>query len=438
MVAMVAMVTLFTLIQGGLAVLSVHEQEDELVDDLVLAETRRLATRIEQSGTAILDDDRRMLLPDNYEAWWVGPDGEALPGLLPESMRSLNDGPHLDSASGGEFHIMVVPASGGRLFVRYNAVRNEDKVRGFAVQIFMLALFFIAMAAWISRYVAGSLIAPLEKVARLLDHWAPASEPGAVFVVDEERRVLDAFQRVQARWERGLARESERVADIHHEVRTPLAALRTDLEMLQSMGLRNGETASTDGQEMLFQRLQRSLAAVDAVAGALESMRTLQSGQMARVEQVPLFVCVDDAWASLGELPTRHGLILSNEVEHQAHALVDRQALMAILRNLIRNAAEHAAPAVLQVSYADWRMVVVDDGPGIPAAEMPFVFERYYRGRLADAPDTQQLASSANEYERGLGLAIARQVAEANGWRLTVGAVHPKGTRFVISFREIE
>lgn len=438
MVAMVALVALFTLIQGGLAVLSMHEQEDELVDDLVLAETRRLATRIEQSGAAMLVDEQHLLLPDNYEAWWVGPDGTAVPRPLPEAMRALSYGPHLDSARGGEHHIMVAPAASGRLFVRYNAVRNEEKVGSFAVQVFMLALFFVAMAAWLARYVAGSLIAPLEKVARLLDHWAPASDPGAVVVVDEERRVLDAFQRVQVRWELGLARENERFADIHHEIRTPLSALRTDLEMLQGMDLHSGtdSVASTGSPALLSQRLQRSLAAVDAIAGALESMHALRAGQTGRAERVPLLVCVDDAWASLGELPTEHGLTLSNMVEQQAHAMVDRQALMAILRNLFRNAAEHAAPAMLQVHHVDGQLVIADDGPGISAEEMPFVFERYYRGRLADAPDAQPAARPANEYQRGLGLAIARQVAEANGWRLSVGAAHPKGTRFVISFRE--
>lgn len=456
---MVALVALFTLIQGGLAVLSMHEQEDELVDDLVIAETRRLATRLEHSGTAMLFDEKHVLLPDNYEAWWVGRDGQSIPEQLPESMRPLSDGPHLDSApgdeqdlrtrrqgvrrehlggiSGAEYHIMVMPAAGGRLFVRYNAVRNEAKVRAFAVQVFMLALFFIATAAWIAHHLAGSLIAPLQKVARLLDHWAPASEPGSTLVIDEEHRVLDAFRRVQVRWERGLARESERLADIHHEIRTPLSALRTDLEMLQGLDLRSGteSVAASAGQSLLSQRLQRSLAMIDAIAGALESLRALRMGEPAQAECVQLVGCVDDAWASLGELPTEHGLTLSNEVDPQASALVDRQALMAILRNLFRNAAEHAAPATLSVRYADEQMEVADDGPGIPAEEMPFVFERYYCGQRADEPDVPQATPPDNEYARGLGLAIARQVAEANGWYLTVGAARPKGTHFTISFK---
>ncbi|MFZ4287192.1 sensor histidine kinase [Variovorax sp. HJSM1_2] len=434
MLAMVALVALFTAIQGSLAVLSMHDQEDDLVDDLVLAETRRLASRVTQDGTDILDDDIHTLLPDDYQAWWVGPDGRAIPAPLPKSLEKLPSGPHIDSAEGGEYHIMIMPVAGGHLFVRYNAARNEDKVQLFALHVFLLALVVIVLAAWIAHYLAGLLIAPLEKVAQLLDHWAPASEPGAISAQDEEQRVLDAFERVQVRWEHGLARERERFADIHHEIRTPLAALRTDLEMLQMLDQRRPGPAAPPGSDAAFgPRLQRAMSTVDAIAGALESMHSLQTGRNASVENVPLSVCVADAWASLGELPTARALTLSNEVDAQACALVDRQALMAILRNLFRNAAEHAAPAILLVRFEDGQILVSDNGPGIPAQDMPFVFERYYRGRLADTSEPRP-ADSSNEYERGLGLAIARQVAEANGWRLTVGDAHPKGTQFRLSF----
>lgn len=189
MTALISLVALFTLIQGGIAVLSLYEQEDELVDELVLAETHRLAVRLAESSPAAIGNS---LLPESYEAWWVGKGG-SLPRPLPVEMKDLTDGPHLDSSPGAEYHIMVMPVAAGRLYVRYNAVRNEGKVRAFAVQVFVLALVFIGLAALIAKYVTSVLIAPLEKVAQLLDHWAPASEPGEAPPADEEQRVLKAF-----------------------------------------------------------------------------------------------------------------------------------------------------------------------------------------------------------------------------------------------------
>jgi len=431
MVALISLVALFTLIQGGIAVLSLSQQEDELVDELVLAEAQRLADRLTEGGPAVISNS---LLPENYEAWWVGKDG-ALPRPLPAQMGGLTDGPHLDSSPEAEYHVMVMPAAGGRLYVRYNAVRNEDKVRAFAIEIFLLALLFIGLATWIAKHVAAVLIAPLEKVAQLLDHWAPASEPGEAPPADEEQRVLKAFQRVQARWELGLARESERLSDIHHEIRTPLTALRTDLEMLQSQSMQNGDHPSPHASSMVTpsQRLERSLIAIDAITGALESLRALRMGQASPAEPVLLADCVDDAWASLADLPEKRALTLSNTVEKNEMAVVDRQALMAILRNLFRNAAEHAAPAKLQVSYVEGQLIVADDGSGIPEDERAFVFDRYYRGRRADAPAFQDADHVASDFERGLGLAIARQVAEAQGWHLSVAPVDPRGTQFSIS-----
>ena len=420
--ALVALVALFTLMQGGLAVFSLHEQEDELVDELVATEARRLAARLEAVGPELLQGPGSLVLSDHYSAWWQGPDGRSLPAPVPPRLAGLQDGPHRDESGAAELHVMVLPAAGGRLFLQFDAEQNEAKVREFGWQVLVLALLFVALAAWLARHLAGLLVAPLGRVTRLLDHWAPGAATDAVANADEENRLLDAFARVQARWERGLARESESLANLRHEVRTPLTALRTDLEMLL-LSLPEDPAAAEPGQPPHPQRarLQRALTAVDAVASALQTARALDAGQAAPPRPVALADCVADAWASLGDLPAERGLILDNQVPAEAQVLADRHALLTILRNLMRNAAEHAAPARCRVGLSGGGLVVEDDGPGVPADELPFVFERYYRGRLADAPGAE--ASS----ERGLGLAIARQVAQMQGWRLSASEVHPQG-----------
>ena len=78
--------------------------------------------------------------------------------------------------------------------------------------------------------------------------------------------------------------------------------------------------------------------------------------------------------------------------------------------------------------------MILRRGAAIAAEELPFVFERYYRGRLADSAAARP--ASGDDYRRGLGLAIARRVAQANGWRLTVQAAQPSGTRFVIALND--
>lgn len=437
--ALVALVALFTLLQGGLAVLSLHEQEDELVDELVATEARRLAARLEAVGPALLGSGGSLVLSEHYSAWWQGPDGRSLPAPVPLHLAGLGDGPHRDESGAADLHVMVLPAAGGRLFLQFDAEQNEAKVREFGWQVLLLALAFLALATWLARHLAGLLVAPLGRVTRLLDHWAPGAA-APVASADEEHRLLDAFARVQARWERGLARESESLANLRHEVRTPLTALRTDLEMLL-LGLPaegDGDGASTSAESATRPpaaaqraRLLRALTSVDAVASALQTVQALDAGQAAAPQQVGLADCVADAWASLGDLPAERGLVLDNHVPADAQGWLDRHALLTILRNLIRNAADHAAPARCRVSLTPTGLQVQDDGPGVPADELPFVFERYYRGRRADAP-TSPVAHDAAD--RGLGLAIARQVAQMQGWQLTASAASPRGLCIQLDF----
>jgi signal transduction histidine kinase len=226
---------------------------------------------------------------------------------------------------------------------------------------------------------------------------------------------------VQDRFEQAIAREREFIANLGHEIRTPLAALRTDLELL--------EPAVDPAQKP---RLQRALAAVDAIAGALESARSLLRERRIAAQPVDLARCVDDAWASLQALPGAERLVFANEVVPGTIVEADRHALLTILRNLFRNAVEHAAPARCAVRYVDGAIEVADDGPGIAPEDLPFVFDRYYRGRMLDT------AEAAPDGERGLGLAIARQVADLNGWQLAVEPAsardprYAQGTRFIL------
>lgn len=402
--AMVAIVALFVSVQGVLAYLSLEEQEDDVVDELVQAEARRLAANAGQA-------DLRALGP-NYSAWLVDGGGRAAPGPPPAHLAALSDGQHRVRLAGAELHVVVLPTPSGRLYLQYDAEQNEDKVRQFGLYLLGLGALCILLGIAVSLRVAAFVVEPLERVTRLLEHWAPGAKRGAAGDSSEESGLLEAFGRVQARFEKAIAREREFVANLRHEIRTPLAAARTDVEMLAS--------AETPGCAR-HARLQRALAALDALAAQLESARALSQSRRVEAQPVDLAQCVDDAWASLGALPQERGLAFANEVAPGTVLLAEPHALLTILRNLIRNAAEHAAPARCVVRSSERRVEVADDGPGIPPEDLPHVFERYYRGRRADSP------GEAERDERGLGLAIARQLADLNGWTLSAGPADARG-----------
>jgi signal transduction histidine kinase len=424
--ALSALVALFVIVQGVLAYLSLEEQEDDLVDQLVLTEAQALATR---AARGELDGERADELLDpgpSLSAWLVRPDGSARPQPLPEYLQPLGDGPHRPGRPERHLHVVVQTTAAGRLYVQYDAEQNEEKVRQFGYYLIGLGAICIAFGIVLSWRVAGWVVAPIERLTVRLADWAPEATATDGPGTDEESRLLGAFSRVQGRFERAIAREREFVANVGHEVRTPLAGLRTDLEMLQAL------TAADAPQRG---RIDRALAAVDSITDALATAASVARREPSNARPVDLARCVDDAWASLESLPGIEQLRFANEVPHASWVRADRHALLTILRNLIRNAVEHAAPARCVVRLTAHGIEVIDDGPGIAAADLPYVFDRYFRGRRVDSPGVPA------DGERGLGLAIARQVADQNGWALNVepasfdGTGFGRGTRFVLALQ---
>jgi signal transduction histidine kinase len=379
----------------------------------VLAEARRLATHVGQDEATGMGSIDLLSLSPHFSGWLRTADGTVSPSPLPDYLRSLSNGPHLLKQRDAELHAYVMQTAEGRLYIQYDAEQHEEKVRQFGYYLIGLGVLCIALAALVASQISVVVVAPIERLTRLLGEWAPGAVPDAES--DEETRLLAAFRRVQERFEEGIAHEREFVANARHEIKTPLTALRTDLEML---------ALGAEGE--MLPRLRRAIASVDEIAGSLDLAHTLSQRHAQRAEQVELAPCVDAAWASLSGSSDVDRLGFSNEVGAAVRVVADRHALLTILRNLIRNAAEHAAAAHCTVAHTSRGIEVADDGVGIEAEDLPLVFDRYYRGRRVDAPGQEG-------GDRGLGLAIARQVADLNGWQLSVESEPGRGTRFILS-----
>ena len=132
------------------------------------------------------------------------------------------------------------------------------------------------------------------------------------------------------------------------------------------------------------ERLRRMIATVDMAVEAMEAAQSLSSAWPARPEKLNLRDCVDRVWASLQHLNPDSRSELRNQVDPTRSEVLDRHALMTILRNLMRNAIEHASPGNCTVRSIDAGTEVSDNGAGIAPELLPHVFERYVTGRLVD------------------------------------------------------
>lgn len=412
--ALTALVALFVIMQGCFAYLSLADREDDLVDELVLAEAQRLAVHLSQDEVPGMHAEDLLTLSPHFSAWLKAKDGTVTPSLLPDYMEALSEGPHILNHQGAEVHVYVMASAYGTLYVLYDAEQHEEKVRQFGYYLLGLSVLCIMLAGLAATQLATIVVAPIKRLTGSLSEWAPGVLPAGES--DEETRLLEAFRQVQERFEESVAHEREFVGNARHEMLTPLTALRTDLEML-----------TLKAPAEMQQRLQRALSSVDEIAGSLDLVHTLAQRRQQDAEPIDLAPCVDAAWASLAGGAGVERLTFSNAVDAAVRVVADRHALLTILRNLIRNAAEHAAATHCTVSYTERGIEIADDGVGIPSEELPLLFDRYYRGRRLDAPD------QARSTDRGLGLAIARQVADLNGWQLAVESKPAEGTRFTLT-----
>ena len=224
--------------------------------------------------------------------------------------------------------------------------------------------------------------------------------------------------------ERSMAQMRRFMADAAHELRTPITILRTRAEVALGQEREPGGDAATLGA------IAREAARLGAIVGDLLTLARVETGERPVARQ-PLFL--DDAAAGAVDaaraLAASKGVTLEVGAFDEAKIVGDptlvRQLLLIVLDNAIKftPASGHVG---LNVSTADGRadVVITDTGIGIPAEQLPHVFERFYRGDPA-----RHQADGA-----GLGLAIARWIAEAHGARITLTSEPGRGTRVTIAF----
>ncbi|MFT3802148.1 MAG: HAMP domain-containing sensor histidine kinase [Burkholderiaceae bacterium] len=428
-VALTSIVVIFVVVQGYLAYTALADQEDDLVNQIVEVEAQRLIGQLDQGDNVLPDDGGSIELTTRFTAWMVmGPPAEDLEPdrRLPEALARLPDGTHVRQDSAGHtLHYRIETTPQGRFYLRYDASEDEAFVYRFGFYLLVIGSIICAIAAITSVAIARILVEPFRRMASHLSEWTPGHAPLPIGQSDEEAMLLEAFDAAQRRLDESYAREREFVANVRHEVRTPLTALRTDAEMLLLT-----QTLDDGGRA----RLQRMQATVDAIAADIESVHNLSNAQLAEPEIVDLRACIDAVWAGLQHRNVDGRLELVNEIPRGDTANIDRLALMTILRNLLRNAIDHATPGHCTVGRLPDGLRLADEGPGIAAEDLPRIFDRHFSRHRLDTGGRPRPPAGASSDERGLGLAIARQTALAHRWSLDVRSSPGSGTVFTLRF----
>jgi two-component system sensor histidine kinase MprB len=283
------------------------------------------------------------------------------------------------------------------------------------VLFLIAAVATLAAGAAIGAAVARAALRPVE---RLTEHAVRIAATGDLNERTNERRsdelgrLAHAFNTMLDALSRSVSSQRQLVADASHEMRTPLAAARANIEIVEL----HPDLAPEERQHLLREAMAELREMSDMTDGLVELART--DAAMLQREPVRLDLLTEDIVTTAGRRSNT-----SFTVDFQP-TLVNAtpSALTRAIGNLIDNAVKwNPEGEAVEVTVSDGTVTVRDHGPGIDPSDLPHIFDRFYR-----APRARTLPGS------GLGLAIAREVGEGHAGAITAENAPGGGALFTL------
>jgi len=318
-------------------------------------------------------------------------------------------GPYLRDVrvEGQAARMLTTPVGGGWALQVALPLEDVDDVLGRLRWVLVLiGVAGIAVAGVLAGAVARAGLAPVRRLDRTAEEVAETGDLGRRIEVereDEVGRLASTFNGMLAALERSQDGQRRLVMDASHELRTPLTALRTNVEVLAA-----DDDLDPEGRRRL---LADVTAQLEDLSRLVADVVDLARG--AEPQEEPEEIRLDALVRGCVTRAQRHAPGVCFELEAAPSLVRGAPAqLERAVGNLLDNAAKWSPEnGTVHVAVREGEVTVRDRGPGIAAADLPHVFDRFYR-----AADARRLPGS------GLGLAIVRQAAEANGGSVEAAA----------------
>ena len=299
----------------------------------------------------------------------------------------------------------------------------DNVLSAFRVVLFLLCAGGIALAACLGRLAAGRVLAPLAEVAQTARHIEETEDLSSRihYHADDEvgqlaarfNAMIERLQGSRAALDESVRAQRQLVADASHELRTPITSLRTNIEVL----LAGQQLSDDDRHRLLADVLEQSEELSALIGDVIELARgdlPITSAEDIRLDRL-VAECLTRARRDFPDVRFESSfepIVVDGVPERLARAV----------RNLLDNAAHHsAAGGLINVIVDQHGVQVRDHGTGIDPADLPYVFDRFFRG-----------ANSRGRQGSGLGLAIVRQAALQHGGSVEASNAPDGGAVFTL------
>lgn len=323
------------------------------------------------------------------------------------------------TGNGHDYRVATVPTSqdGVAFVVAQSLESNETTLDRLGLVMFIFGAAGVIAAALAGWGVARNGLRPVRRLTDAAEEIARTEnlDPIEVEGNDEIARLARSFNAMLAALSASRDRQRQLVADAGHELRTPLTSLRTNLDLLTQADRQGGLSEQARGE--LLDDVRFQIEELTTLIGDLTELAREQPPQVL-LEEVDLAEITERAVQRV----RRRASSLHFDLQVEPWWVIgDGAALERAVTNLLDNAAKWSPPlGAVSVALTGGELRVADQGRGIDEADLPYVFDRFYR-----STESRTMAGS------GLGLAIVRQVAERHGGSVQAARPPEGGATFV-------
>jgi two-component system OmpR family sensor kinase len=353
--------------------------------------------------------------------------------LDPLDRTGLRAGEPVFNTTGGEgthIRVLTVPlinarGPAGLLQIGRNLNLYDTTLQTLAVVLVLMTVLSMFLTGAMTWFVNGQALAPLATVTKVATQITKADDLSRRIQIsgvrdDEVGELIDAFNQVLSRLEKLFTSQRRFLADVSHELRTPLTVIKGNVGLMRKLKTLDEESLS--GIESEVDRLTR-------LVGDLLFLAQAESGRMP-LDQSPveLDTILLEVFQQARTLAGERLSVTVSEID-QVQVIGDRDRLKQVLLNIAGNAVQYTPQGgrvVLSLRKVHERVQIVisDNGPGIPSADLPHIFERFYRS------EKSRKRSAMGGF--GLGLSIAFWIVRNHGGTIEVASSEGKGTTFTI------